>query len=94
MFTPKNIYGKEPYLIFLNEMEGAEKHINVNEKRKVFLKKFINTYEDKTKIMFPKDMNELEECIDVWEKEQTESWRKDENISSYSCPGRFKRNTK
>ena len=57
-FTPKLLYGKEPYLIFLDNMTGCE-FLNSAD----FVRGLKSLYRDPKKIMQPKSEDELFEII-------------------------------
>lgn len=66
LITAKSIYEKEPYIIFLNNMDTLKKSQQISEEQKEFQKKFIQTYSNQSKLFFPKTMDELIECVDIW----------------------------
>lgn len=61
LFTPKLLYGKEPYLIFTYKLFGkgllSEKYIS-------YIDRFSKSYTNKTKIFAPKDLLEFSEIIE------------------------------
>ena len=70
MFTPKSLFGEEPYLVFLFNMEETKKY----EKQGVsqlfynYLMRFKESYSDEKKIHIPRNINELIMIIDSLRK--------------------------
>ncbi len=57
--TPKILYNKEPYIIFLYKMYGKQETIQVER----FIERFKACYEKDAKIFIPSDMAELESAL-------------------------------
>jgi hypothetical protein len=57
--TPKILYNKEPYVVFLYKMYGIKETVQVEK----FIERFKACYERDTKIFIPSDMAELESAI-------------------------------
>ena len=66
LVTAKSLYGLEPYIIFLNDMDTLNEKQRISSEMKAFLETFIQTYSDQSKLFFPKNMDELIECINNW----------------------------
>lgn len=62
-FTPKLLFDKEPVVILLFKMDNLPKSSMVSKKSEVFLKLFIETYKDKSRIFVPESYNELEKIL-------------------------------
>lgn len=68
LVTAKSVYGKEPFIIFLNDMDILEDKHRISQEKERFLKLFIETYTDRSKMAFPKNIDELKKSIDLWYK--------------------------
>lgn len=71
MVTAKSVYGKEPYLIFLNDMDLLQEELKIPPEKEAFLSRFVKTYKNSSKLFFPKNMDELIKCISDWQKKHT-----------------------
>lgn len=70
MVTAKSVYGKEPYLVFLNDMDILSEDQKISDEMSDFLNHFIQTYSDESKIFFPKNTDELTDYISVWKNRE------------------------
>lgn len=70
MITAKSIYGKEPTIIFLNEMDILKNSQRIDKGRTDVLQRFIKSYSDQTRLAFPKNTDELFDCISIWYQKQ------------------------
>lgn len=69
LITAKSVYNKEPFIIFLNEMDSLKDNQRITKEKEEILENFIQTYSDKSKIFIPKTLEELYDCVSVWKKE-------------------------
>ena len=77
MFSAKSMFNEEPYLIFLFELEGTEKYFDYNSKINKaynnYIKNFIRSYSDETKIYIPRTIVELKDLIARLNKEDNDN---------------------
>lgn len=66
---PKILFDKEPYLIFLYRMFRYEDNMIPDGRFTPIVKKIITFYRNKNKIFVPKDVNELEQILQIIGKE-------------------------
>lgn len=59
LITPFILYKKQPYLLFTYKLLGSE----INDKLDIVVERIANKYDDKNKIMVPKNISEYKECI-------------------------------
>ncbi len=65
-FTPKSIFDEEPYIFFLYEMDELKswRQSEISDNMIQYIQKFSDTYRDKTRIFFPKSLNEMKAILD------------------------------
>lgn len=65
VFTPKLLYGFEPYIIFTAKLLSGYKNNDKDILEKVeIINKFKSMYSDKSKIMIPETIEEYRKCVD------------------------------
>lgn len=61
--TPKYIYNKEPYIIFICEIDELKTALSYQQDFRNKINKFIQTYNEPNKIFIPKSIEELNKII-------------------------------
>ena len=69
LFTPKTVFGNEPYVIFLNEMEEFKSSFVLPEERRVYMMKVVKMYHNQNKVFFPRNVGEFLNAVQTWKKD-------------------------